>query len=420
MKSVGIVGLGYIGLPTAGLLCANGFKVLGIDIQATVVETINQGKIHIHEPGLETLIKTAVEKGSLRASQKPEHCDIFIIAVPTPFKENFLPDISYVESATDLICPSLKNGDLVILESTVPVGTTERIKQIVEKKRPELFQKNSTVHFAHCPERVLPGQILEELTKNDRVVGGLSDKATELACEFYRHFVRGEVVSTDARTAELCKLSENAFRDVNIAFANELSMVCARLNIDVWELIQLTNRHPRVKILQPGPGVGGHCIPVDPWFIVSSAPAESRLIRTAREVNTRKTHYVVEQIRKELHDSGEATISCLGFAFKANVDDFRESPATEIIAELAMDSRLRILAVEPFAQTLPEALKDFRNIQLVGIEQAFQTSKVIALLVDHKQFIDLDSSYLNGKKLVDTRGIWRQPPALKTKLRKVA
>lgn len=419
MKSVGIVGLGYIGLPTAGLLAENGFNVLGIDIQQSVVDTINAGEIHIHEKGLAQLIKSAVTNRQLHASVSPSPCDIFIIAVPTPFKEKFAPDISFVESAAKLIAPVLKNGDLIIVESTVPVGTTNAVKTIIEKMRPELFNKGIYLHFAHCPERVLPGQILEELVKNDRIIGGLTSEATKMACDFYKKFVHGEVIATDARTAELCKLSENAFRDVNIAFANELSMVCAKLNIDVWELIALTNRHPRVKILQPGPGVGGHCIPVDPWFIVSSAPEQATLIRTAREVNTKKTQYVIEQIRQALHDSGETTIACLGFAFKANVDDFRESPATEIIEELAHDSKLSILAVEPFAKSLPTQLEKFKNIKLVSMEQALQTNQVVALLVDHQQFKDLNTAHLVDKRIIDTRGIW-QHIATASNYRKVA
>ena len=408
MKSIGIVGLGYIGLPTAGLLASSGFDVLGIDIQAHIVKLINSGSIHIQEPGLESLIQKVVQQGRLRATQKPEACDIFIIAVPTPFKENFAPDISFVEAAAELIAPVLKNGNLIILESTVPVGTTQRVQKIIRARRPELFAKGNVMHFAHCPERVLPGQILEELVKNDRVVGGLTTEATNQACRFYEKFVAGAVVPTDARTAELCKLSENAFRDVNIAFANELSMICDKLDIDVWELVQLANRHPRVKILQPGPGVGGHCIPVDPWFIVSSAPEQAKLIRTSREVNTKKTHFVIEQIKKVLHEANETTIACLGFSFKANVDDFRESPAMEIITALALDKKLKILAVEPHVKTLPESLAQFHNVQLLSLKDAVHRAQVIALLVDHRQFVQMQPSELRGKQIVDPRGIWHK------------
>jgi UDP-N-acetyl-D-mannosaminuronic acid dehydrogenase len=402
--------LGYIGLPTSGVLAANGFQVLGIDIQKHVVDTINKGQIHIHEPGLEDVIREAVTSGKFRATTKPEPCDIFIIAVPTPFKEQFAPDISYVESATALICPVLKAGDLLILESTVPVGCTERMAEIVREKRPDLFAgTRSKMQFAHCPERVLPGQILKELIANARVVGGLDETATMRACEFYRHFVKGEVVPTDARTAELCKLSENSFRDVNIAFANELSMVCEKLGIDVWELIELANRHPRVKILQPGPGVGGHCIPVDPWFIVSSAPKEARLIRTSREVNTAKTHRVVDQVKTFVKQSGQKSVACLGLAFKPNVDDFRESPAMEIVEDLAKDKNLKIHVVEPYANgKMPAPLDKRKNVQLTDLENAFRKCDVVVLLVDHKEFSNVTATGLAGKSIVDTRGTWRQ------------
>ena len=408
MKTVGVIGLGYIGLPTAGLLAESGCRVLGVDVQELVVNTINAGKIHLHEPGLEQVIQRAVASGNLSATLTPAPCDVFLIAVPTPFKDGFAPDISYVESATRLIVPVLKNGDLIILESTVPVGTTARVQEIVLELRPELLRSKNPVEFAHCPERVLPGKIIEELVNNDRIVGGLSESATRRACEFYKVFVKGQIVPTDARTAELCKLSENAFRDVNIAFANELSMICEKLGIDVWELIDLANRHPRVKILQPGPGVGGHCIPVDPWFIVDSAPELAHLIRTAREVNTSKTHHIIETIQAKLKHSSVKAIACFGFAFKANVDDFRESPAMEIIEAIAADPQITIFAVEPHAKSLPASLARFGNVKLVSIEDALKNSEVVTMLVEHREFGILTAENLRGKQIVDTRGVWRK------------
>lgn len=406
---VGVVGLGYIGLPTAGLLAGRGYNVLGMDINVEVVKTINTGNTHLHEPGLADVILKAVKSGKLVATTEPQACDVFIIAVPTPFKENFSPDIDFVESATRFIAPAIKAGDMVILESTVPVGTTQRVAEIIREMRKDLFPEGgeARVDFAHCPERVLPGKILHELVHNDRVVGGIGTKATERACTFYRSFVKGEVVATDDRTAELCKLTENAFRDVNIAFANEISMICDSLKIDVWELIALANRHPRVKILQPGPGVGGHCIPVDPWFIVSSAPELSDLIRASRKVNMHKTHFVVDKIKSEVRAAGGKTVVCLGCAFKPNVDDFRESPAIDVISELAADKNLKIFVVEPYAKKLPESLAHFGNIHLTPFEEALAQSSVLALLVDHDEFKFPDPALLSKKRVVDTRGVWR-------------
>lgn len=404
MNTVCVLGLGYIGLPTASLVATKGYSVLGVDVNAETVATINQGRIHIHEPDLDILVKSAVQSGKLRAALKPEAADIFIIAVPTPFTAGNKPDLTYVEVATKSILPVLKAGDLVILESTSPVGTTERIREIVYAGRPDL--SGGKLLFAHCPERVLPGQILKELILNDRIVGGVDSASSEKARDFYASFVTGQIFLTDSRTAEMAKLTENAYRDVNIAFANELSMISDRLGIDVWKLIELANRHPRVKILQPGPGVGGHCIAVDPWFIVDSAPEESRLIRTARIVNDSKPAHVVAKIRAALRESGTRTVACLGLAFKANVDDLRSSPAIEIAEALAKEG-VQVLAVEPHVKALPESLRA-PNVQLVSAETAVQKADVVALLVDHNDFRKLSGSpLLTGKKLIDTRGIWK-------------
>jgi len=330
------MGLGYIGLPTASLLATKGNHVLGVDINPLTVETINRGEIHIVEPDLDILVRSAVHSGNLKAALVPEGADIFILAVPTPFKDDHIPDISYIEAATRTIAPYLVSGNLFILESTSPVGTTERVRDILTEERPDLFPLQSkssnspSIYIAHCPERVLPGQILRELISNDRIIGGIDQASRENTAEFYRTFVSGDVFVTDARTAELAKLTENAFRDVNIAFANELSLICDRLGINVWELIELANHHPRVNILQPGPGVGGHCIAVDPWFIVNAAPEESRLIRTAREVNDCKPGWVIDKVKVKARRFNNPVIGCLGLTFKANIDDLRESPALDI------------------------------------------------------------------------------------------
>ncbi len=403
MNKVCVIGLGYIGLPTASLVATKGYSVLGVDINTDTVNTINQGKIHIHEPDLDILVKSAVQSGNLRASTKPEAADIFIIAVPTPFTEGNKPDLSYVEAATVSIIPLLKAGDLVILESTSPVGTTDKIREYVKAGRPETDVNE--FFFAHCPERVLPGQILKELILNDRIVGGVDEKSSEKAREFYASFVTGEIVITDSRTAELAKLTENAFRDVNIAFANELSLICDKLGVNVWNLISLSNRHPRVKILQPGPGVGGHCIAVDPWFIVDSAPEESRLIRTARVVNDSKPKHVVEQVLSAVKKKN-GPVACLGLAFKANVDDLRGSPALEITEMLAKKG-LTVFASEPHIKQLPKNLASLPNVQLTTAKEAIDRSETVVLLVDHAEYRNISREKLAGKTVIDTRGIWK-------------
>jgi UDP-N-acetyl-D-mannosaminuronic acid dehydrogenase len=433
MEKVCVVGLGYIGLPTAALLAANGFTVRGVDVRDDVVETINQGAIHIHEPDLDVLVKDVVKSGALQAATEPAAADVYILAVPTPFSEGFVPDLSYVEAATRAIAPFLAAGNLVILESTSPVGTTDKIGDWLRELRPDLSIPQAaslrprngasveadagengaeSLYLAHCPERVLPGQILRELIENDRIVGGIDAASSDKAHDFYSRFVTGEVFRATARAAELAKLSENSFRDVNIAFANELSMICEQLDIDVWEVIALANRHPRVNILQPGPGVGGHCIAVDPWFIVNAAPERAHLIRTAREVNDSKPHHVLDRIREEIHtlkQSGHErpVVACLGLAFKADVDDLRESPAVEIVADLAKEHVGRLLAVEPYVESLPQTLAG-RGVELVELERALEEANLLVVLVNHSQFKAVDPARLQDKIIIDTRGIWRE------------
>ena len=406
MSSLCVLGLGYIGLPTASIFATKGRRVLGVDVSASVVETINSGRIHIQEPDLDVLVRAAVQSGNLKAATTPAAADVFILAVPTPFLALAdgarVPDLSFVEAATRSIAPFVATGNLIILESTSPVGTTEKVKGWLEAELAKLGRQVDALLYAHCPERILPGQMLKELVSNDRICGGLTPPAAEKARDLYATFCTAQIFLTDARTAELAKLTENAYRDVNIAFANELSLICDKLSIDVWELIRLANRHPRVKILQPGPGVGGHCIAVDPWFIVDAAPAQARLIRTAREVNDSKPHHVVAQVRAAAGQ--DAVVACLGLAFKANVDDLRESPAVEIAAHLA-DAGLKVLAVEPHVTALPKALQG--RAELVSLADALARASVIVLLVDHRAFAGLTLEQLKGKKLIDTRGMVR-------------
>jgi UDP-N-acetyl-D-mannosaminuronic acid dehydrogenase len=406
MNDLCVLGLGYIGLPTASIFATKGKRVLGVDVSPAVVETINGGKIHIQEPDLDVLVRAAVQSGNLRAATAPAPAAVFILAVPTPFNVqpdgSRSPDLSYVEAATRSLAPHVRAGNLVILESTSPVGTTEKVKAWLEA---ELIQRGfalpADILYAHCPERILPGQMLKELVSNDRIAGGLTPAAAARAKALYETFCTAQIFLTDARTAEMAKLTENAFRDVNIAFANELSLICDRLQIDVWELIRLANRHPRVKILQPGPGVGGHCIAVDPWFIVAAAPAEARLLRTAREVNDHKPHHVVAQVRAAAARQAQPVVACLGLAFKANVDDLRESPAVEITAALAA-AGLPVLAVEPHVRALPPSLAG--KVQLVTLAEAVAAANVIVLLVDHRAFGSLTLAALAGKAVIDTRG----------------
>jgi UDP-N-acetyl-D-mannosaminuronic acid dehydrogenase len=408
-NTVTMIGLGYIGLPTATVLASRGVKVIGVDVNQHAVDTINRGEIHIVEPDLAGLVHHVVKEGSLVAKTKPEAAEVFIIAVPTPFKDGHKPDLTYIEAAAKSVAPVLAVGNLVILESTSPVGTTEQLAQWLAEMRPDLSFPQTAgeaadVQLAYCPERVLPGHILRELVENDRIVGGMTPRAAEMASEVYQVFVRGECLVTDARTAEMAKLTENSFRDVNIAFANELSLICDHLNISVWDLIRLANRHPRVNILQPGPGVGGHCIAVDPWFIVDSAPDQARMIRTAREVNDGKPHYVVERVVQAANKFKSPVVACLGLAFKANIDDLRESPAVEIVKELAERKVARILVVEPHVESLPKQLEG--KVELVGAEEAINAADIIVLLVDHKHFSRIRTERLQSCVVIDTRGFW--------------
>jgi UDP-N-acetyl-D-mannosaminuronic acid dehydrogenase len=403
MHSLCVLGLGYIGLPTASIFATKGRSVLGVDIAPAVVATINSGRIHIQEPDLDVLVRAAVQSGNLRAATAPAGAETFIIAVPTPFMVDATgarrPDLSFVEAAARSLAAVVAPGNLIVLESTSPVGTTEKVKAWVEDELRRRGRAVDGLLYAHCPERILPGQMLKELIANDRIVGGLTPEASARAKALYEIFCAAQIFVTDARTAELAKLTENAFRDVNIAFANELSMICDRLGVDVWELIRLANRHPRVKILQPGPGVGGHCIAVDPWFIVDAAPAEARLLRTAREVNDAKPGHVLARIRAQVAPG--AAVACLGLAFKANVDDLRESPALDIAVHLTAEG-YRVLAVEPHITTLPTVLAG--RAELVDLAAALARADAVVLLVDHRAFASLTLADLAGKALIDTRG----------------
>lgn len=390
-----VIGLGYIGLPTAALLANRGYSIHGVDIVQNTVDIINQGNVHIVEPDLDTFVRAAVNSGHLKADTVPQEADIFIISVPTPFHDGYVPNIDYVVSATKSIAPYLKEDNIVILESTSPVGTTE----IVEKTLNEEGVDTSKLYIAHCPERVLPGQIMRELVENDRIVGGTTKEATQKTVAFYKTFVQGAVLSTDARTAEMAKLTENSFRDVNIAFANELSILCDKFEIDVWELISLTNRHPRVNVLEPGAGVGGHCIAVDPWFIVHAGGDDAKIIRTAREVNTYKTEWVIEKIKNaalkfENENGRKAKIACMGLAFKPNIDDLREAPAL-YIAQTLIEEGCDVITVEP-------NISFHDDFDIIDAKIATNESDIIIYLVAHKEFKDIK---IIGKKVIDFCGV---------------
>ena len=404
-----VMGLGYIGLPTAAVVARSGAQVLGIDVHPSVVDMVNAGQVHIDEVDLDALVQGVVARGLLRASTTVEPSDVFLIAVPTPSDDDHAPDTTHVLAAARTIAPVLKAGDLVILESTSPVGTTDAVRDLIAGLRPDLkvpHAGNGTadIAIAYCPERVLPGRILIELIDNDRCIGGITPRCSRKALSFYRSFVRGACITTSARVAEMVKLSENAYRDVNIAFANELSMVSDTLGIDIWEVIRLANRHPRVNILSPGPGVGGHCIAVDPWFIVHSAPEITPLIRTARTVNDAKIDYVVGQAAK-LIAANPGRVALLGLAFKANVDDFRESPALKVATDLAKTFGDRIAIVEPHTDTLPPAF-DGTGATLTDIDSALIECDVMVVLVDHDIFKSVPPEERAGKVIYDTRGIW--------------
>ncbi len=412
--SVCVLGLGYIGLPTAAVIARSGCPVLGVDVADHIVDTINAGKVHIEEVDLDGLVQGVVARGALRASLLVEPADVFVIAVPTPFGDNHNPDTSYVMAAVTNVAAVLKAGDTIILESTSPVGTTEKMRDLIAKLRPDLKIPGLTdqipdISIAYCPERVLPGKILEELIQNDRSIGGITSRCARKALGFYRLFVRGELVTTTASAAEMTKLVENSYRDVNIAFANELSIVADQMDLDVWEVIRLANRHPRVNILQPGPGVGGHCIAVDPWFIVHSAPNHTPLIRVAREVNDGKSDHVLERASALIDKMPHAPVACFGLAFKANIDDFRESPALKISVELAKLYGRQIKIVEPYTNTLPPDF-DGTKAQLIDIDQALETCPIIITLTDHDVFKSIPLDERAGKLVYDTRGIWPDQP----------
>ena len=395
-KRVCVVGLGYIGLPTAALLASKGCKVHGVDVIKNVVDTINQGKIHIVEPELDKFVKEAVESGNLKADTKPNFADVFIIAVPTPFHKGFIPNIDYVISAAESIAPYIKDGNIVVLESTSPVGTTEKIGEILKNKGVDI----SKIYIAHCPERVLPGKIMKEIVQNDRIVGGITQISTKKVAEFYKEFVDGEVLQTDSKTAEMSKLTENSFRDVNIAFANELSILCDKFGINIWELISLANRHPRVNILSPGCGVGGHCIAVDPWFIVHAGGNDAKLIKTAREVNNYKIQWVVKKIKNtalkfELESGKKPKIACMGLAFKPDIDDLRESPAVLVTRDL-IQGGFDILVIEP-------NIKSHKDFEIINYEKAIDIADIVVFLVAHKEFKGLKIQ----KQFLDFCGIFK-------------
>lgn len=418
-ETISVIGLGYIGLPTAAMFASRKKKVIGVDVNQHAVDTINQGKIHIVEPDLDMIVSAAVSEGYLKATTTPEPADAFLIAVPTPFlpcKEGEVPapDLSYIEAASKAIAPVLKKGDLVILESTSPVGATEQMAAWLAEARddltfPQTHGEQADVNIAHCPERVLPGHVVRELVENDRVIGGMSTRCSERSVELYRTFVQGDCVVTNARTAEMAKLTENSSRDVQIAFANELSIICDKLDINVWELIALANRHPRVNILQPGPGVGGHCIAVDPWFIVSKTPEEAQIIHTARKVNDGKPEWVINKVKLAIAEflqanpdktAREVTVACYGLAFKPDIDDLRESPAMAITQKIAEMHAGRVIAVEPNIDAIPEKLK---HVELMDFEVAPKEADVQVLLVDHKEFKEV---LINNGLIVDTKGVW--------------
>lgn len=415
--TVSVFGLGYIGLPTATVIASRGVNVIGVDVTEHVVNSVNAGKLHIVEPELGEVLADVVRKGHLRATMTPEAADAFLIAVPTPFKDGHKPDVSYIQAVAKSLAPVLRKGNIVILESTSPVGTTERLAGWLAEARPDLSfpqqaGNDADVQVAYCPERVLPGQVLKELVENDRVIGGMSEKASAMAVDVYRIFVKGNLAVSNARTAEMCKLTENSFRDVNIAFANELSLICDKLDINVWELIRLANKHPRVNILQPGCGVGGHCIAVDPWFIVDTTPAEARIIHMAREINDYKPHWVLEKVKAAIADvlvkspdkrMKDITVACLGLAFKPDIDDLRESPAVALTKMIA-DLGCRVIAVEPNITALPPALAA-STISLGTLTEALSSADVTCLLVKHYEFQNNSQEIKKVKLLIDVVGM---------------
>lgn len=412
-RHVCVVGLGYIGLPTAAFIASKGVRVTGVDINPEYVEAVNSGKVPFIEPGFDELLERVVSEGFLTARTTQVPADAYIVCVPTPFKgSNHEVDTRFIQAAVDEMVSYLGPGALVILESTSPPGTTRWMADRIVQLRPDLSldeSRDDAIYVAHCPERVLPGRVMEEMETNDRVIGGLSPRATELASELYGTFCSAALLQTDATTAEMAKLTENSFRDVNIAFANELSIICDSLGVDVWELIELANHHPRVNILNPGPGVGGHCIAVDPWFIVSSAPNESRLIKQARLVNDNKPGYVLAQVEQALQKRNDAPVLLLGLAFKADIDDLRESPALAIAQQLAeRNPSVDFLICEPNVEALPPSIEGFDNVRLLDLGEGLEKAGTIAVLVDHTEFRSIAPESLTGKQVIDTRGILRR------------
>jgi len=410
-NDVCVVGLGYIGLPTAAFIASKGIKVTGVDVNPAFVETINKGEVPFVEPGFDEMLKDVVNRGLLTARFDQIEADAYIVCVPTPFKgENHEVDTKFINSAIDAMAPHLRPGALVVLESTSPPGTTRAMADYILEKRPDLAvgdDEENAIFVAHCPERVLPGQIMEEMENNDRVVGGLTPRATELARNLYSTFCTAELLTTDATTAEMAKLTENSFRDVNIAFANELSLICDRLGIDVWELIELANHHPRVNILQPGPGVGGHCIAVDPWFIVSATPEEAKIVKMARDVNDGKPQWVINKVVDAMEGLESPVVAALGIAFKNDIDDLRESPSLNIVRQLAEENpKADIRVVEPNVDELPESLAELSNIQKQDLDDAVEAADIVLLLVNHKEILAFDTSKLGSKTVIDTKGVW--------------
>ena len=411
-RGVAVIGLGYIGLPTSAAIATQGIRVRGVDVNEATVAAINAGKVPIVEPDLDVAVAGAVARGLLTASVDVPEADAFLIAVPTPFKGDHQPDLSYVKAAAEAIAPRLTGGEVVILESTSPPGTTRAVSEWIAAARPDLTlphqdPENPDVHVAHCPERVLPGKIMIELITNDRVVGGITPACARRAASIYELFCKGEILYTDAESAEMAKLVENSFRDVNIAFANELANICDKLGFDVWEIIRLANKHPRVNVLTPGPGVGGHCIAVDPWFIVAAAPDEAQLIRRARETNDARPDGVVAKVSAAVVGD-DRPIACLGLAFKANIDDLRESPAITVATRVAQaHPGRRILAVEPHVSELPSVLTDLGNVELTSLDDALEQAGALVLLVDHDVFARVPATRLVGHEVIDTRGLWR-------------
>lgn len=410
IETVSVVGLGYVGLPTAALLASRGLNVVGVDVKQDAVDRINEGRAHISEPDLDIVLNAVVRAEKLKAYTVPQPADVFLIAVPTPINADKTADMSLVQSALASIAPVIKKGDLIVIESTSPVGTTERAAEQLRRLRPDLtfpdtLPELSDVMMAYCPERILPGQTLRELVDNARIVGGLDHRSALRAREVYRFFAMGKIKLTTSRVAELSKLTENAFRDVNIAFANELSLVCDHLGVDVWQVVKMANLHPRVNILSPGPGVGGHCIPVDPWFIHEALPDATPLIRHAREVNDAKPHRVADQITRLAGRYKEPVIAVLGLAYKPNVDDLRESPALEIAELLAARNLGRLLIVEPNIEALPKSLRDLPNVEFVDHHEAVAAADVVAILVSHSKFRNVDRAALSSKVVIDTVGL---------------